>query len=638
MAALTRLTAAGPATADPSLYPKNVIHPGVYGQVVHEFDVWRPLYGGARVYVRKAGSNALASLFTDPEMTEIASNPQTLLTQEYDGVRYGKFDQSLYTPDAYYCDIDTTDQTGVTRPSLYALAGEDGDRLLVTAEGGSLARTLEAHMGQVVYAADYGYLGRSAAENTRAIVAAIGQVGARGGGIVLLPPGTLDIDPISVPVGVILAGYAKSATTLRSTTASAIVTITGANAGLVDLTLDGVSVVADSIGVLAEQQDDLLLRNVQIKRFETNLQVLGGERHRYDRLDLLNGTYGARLKGETEALSGLWWTGGQISQHVTAGLWLEYVDAAVEHLTLQELAFRDNLSDGLILDGVQFARIDDGIFDDNARTIRIRDIDADAGFCSNLRFVRAQVADCQINIDGLSIGLMMERCDFAGTEFYLNPTMGQHLVLRDCSEDAAVTTAGDGTRMIRQRSTDRGAVTGTTTDTTPVKAFAHNLEPGEVAIIRARVVGNGIDSEDHAAYVLEQAARRDTADLDYDTGTIAINVGDQIVGGTSGASAYVTAKSGTTAAGTLSLRSIVGTFQNNEAIQVEGVTRALVNGSITDPNVSLLGSAATVYSFEADTAMACAIGASGDEVQIQVTGLSGKTIIWTAECDILRGS
>ena len=638
MAALTRLTAAGPATRDPSLYAKNVIFPGVYGQAVREFDRWVPLYGGAIVYIRKAGSNALASVFTDPEMTEPASNPQTLLSQEHEGVRYGKFLRPIYTPDAYQCDINTTDQTGVIRPALFALAGEDGDRLLVTADGGSLPRTLEAHMGQDVFVADYGLLGRSAAENTRAITAAIGQAGARGGGIVRLPPGTLDIDPISVPTGVVLTGYARIATILRSTTAASIVTLAGDGAGLADLTLDGVSVIAGSTGVLSEQQDDILIRNVDIKRFETNLHVAGGMRPRFDRLSLLNGTYGGRIKGETETLEGLWWTGGQISQHITAGLWIEYVDAPAAHLTLQEVAFRDNLTDGLILDGAQFVRLDDCVFDDNARTIRFRDVDDEAGFCSNIRVVRAEVADCQIYVDGLAIDLMMERCVFSGTEFYLAPTMGQHLVLRDCAEDAAVTTAGDGTRMVRQRSTDRGAVVGTTTSNSPVKAFAYNLEPGEVALVRARVIANGLDSEDHAAYVVEQAARRDTADLDYDSGTIAINVGDQIVGGTSGASAYVTAKSGTTAAGTLSLRAIVGTFQNNEALLVVGTPCALVNGGITDPNVSMLDSLATVFAFESDTLMACVLGASGDEVQVQVTGLPSKTVVWTAECDILRGN
>lgn len=638
MAAMTRLTAIGPATAYPYLYPKNVATPGIYGQRVTDFDTWKALYGGVIVYIRRAGSTELADVYSDPGLTIPAANPQTLLSRNLLGVAYGKFLAPIYTPDAFYCDIDSTDQTGVQQPAIYDLDGQDGDRIVVTAQGGRHDRSLEDHLARIVYVEDYGAIGTSPSENTRTITAAIGQAGARGGGIVMLPPGSIDILSLTMPTAVYLAGYARGATTLRSSLATAIITFTGANCGLVDLTLDGVSAIAGSTGLLSEQQDDILLRNVTIKRFETGLHVKGGARPRFDRLSLTNHQFGARLQGDTEALSSLWWSGGIVAENVEAGIWIEYVDQIATHLKLEEIEFRDNLMDGLLIDGGKFITVDDCRFDDNARTIKIVD-DAmdDAGFCESITFRRGYVANCTIYVDGLAIDVMFDRCEFVGTEFQMVPTMGKHLVLRDCSEDAAVRIIGDGTRLMRRQASRGGSLVGSTTDATPVKGFAYNLEPGETAVLLAKAVANGVDNEIHAVYVIAQGARRDTADLDFDTGTIAFNVGELVEGGTSGASAYITAKSGTTGAGTLSLRSIVGTFQNNEALQVDGVTRALVNGTINDPAVSMLGSLSVVHTFESDTTMACVFVASGDEAQVQVTGVAAKTIEWTIDCDRLSG-
>lgn len=638
MAAVTKMSAIGPATAYPYLYPKNVSTPGVYGQRIFDFDLWRELYGGVIVYIRKAGSTVLARVYTDPTLQTLADNPQTLLTQTLDGVRYGKFLAPLYTPDAYYCDIDSTDQTGISRPSLYKLDDEDGDRILVTAQGGRVARALENHVAQTVWAEDYGRIGTSPTENTATITAAIGQAGARGGGFVMLPPRSIDITRLNLPTGVVLRGFSKAATTVRSTVAEAIITLSGAGAGLMDMTMDGVNVSPGSIGVLSEQQDDILLRQVEVKRFETCLHLKGGERARFDRLSLSNGTYGARLQGDTAPLRNLWWTGGQITQHTTAGVWFEWVDADIAQITMEELGFVDNLSDGLLLEGTQFVRCVAGTFDDSGRSIKIIDgSDPEAAFTSNIRFERCEVTDATCHFDGACIDVVFTGSEFLGTEFDLEPTMGKHLVLRDCSEDSNVRLSGDGTRLIRQRSGDKGAVVGTTTDATPVKAFALNLGPGETVMMVGRIVANAVNAEVYAAYHISQAARRDTADLSFDTGTIAFVLGDIVVGATSGASAYITAKTGTTASGSLSLRSVVGTFQNNEALQVDGVTRALVNGSISNPTVSLLGSIANLYINESDTTMACVFAASGDEAQIQVTGISATTFEWTAEMDVLRG-
>jgi len=67
--------------------------------------------------------------------------------------------------------------------------------------------------------------------------------------------------------------------------------------------------------------------------------------------------------------------------------------------------------------------------------------------------------------------------------------------------------------------------------------------------------------------------------LPYDTGTVPFVIGVTITGGTSGATAIVRNISGTTAAGTLIVDSLVGTFQDNEALTGGG--SALVNGTST---------------------------------------------------------
>lgn len=68
--------------------------------------------------------------------------------------------------------------------------------------------------------------------------------------------------------------------------------------------------------------------------------------------------------------------------------------------------------------------------------------------------------------------------------------------------------------------------------------------------------------------------------LGYDTGTIAFVAGDIVTAGA--ATARVVTVDGTVASGTLILDNVSGTFADNAAITVSGVTRALVNGAISE--------------------------------------------------------
>ena len=90
--------------------------------------------------------------------------------------------------------------------------------------------------------------------------------------------------------------------------------------------------------------------------------------------------------------------------------------------------------------------------------------------------------------------------------------------------------------------------------------------------------------------------------LAFDTGSIEINEGDVIVGGTSGKTATVTSVTtttgtwGTDAAGYISVKNNSGTWTNSEAIQINGTNHALVNGISEPANVIVASADGTQYS------------------------------------------
>lgn len=82
------------------------------------------------------------------------------------------------------------------------------------------------------------------------------------------------------------------------------------------------------------------------------------------------------------------------------------------------------------------------------------------------------------------------------------------------------------------------------------------------------------------------------ATLDYDAQTATFNVGATLTGGTSGATAVIVSDRDDGATGTLSLKSVTGTFQDNETITDDGGTpgSATSNGTVqTGTDVSRYG-------------------------------------------------
>lgn len=74
--------------------------------------------------------------------------------------------------------------------------------------------------------------------------------------------------------------------------------------------------------------------------------------------------------------------------------------------------------------------------------------------------------------------------------------------------------------------------------------------------------------------------------LPYDTQTGNFTVGLRVTGGTSGAYGYIDADVDGGVSGTLTLRDVVGTFQNNELITDTATGSALVNGTLVNPTWS----------------------------------------------------
>lgn len=116
--------------------------------------------------------------------------------------------------------------------------------------------------------------------------------------------------------------------------------------------------------------------------------------------------------------------------------------------------------------------------------------------------------------------------------------------------------------------------------------------------------------------------RRQNFELGYDGGTAAFTAGKTLTGATSHATAVIVSVAGTTAAGTLTLHTITGTFQNDETITDNGTVpgSAKVNGTVAD---SFDSNGELVYT-DIDTVVACkfyrktvSIQASGNAISLE---------------------
>ncbi len=616
---------------------------------IQEFELWQPGYAGALVTVYVAGTTTPASLFTDEALTVAAANPQTLESlTDGEGVTYGKFATPLYTSSPYYLDIDGTEQTGVQRPGLTALAGENGSGMLVTATGGSQANSLANIVNRVVYATDYGALGAVAATNTATLNAAIGAAAGRNGSAVVIPNGTFPITTLSLSAGVVLVGQGRGSTILQSQTGSEIITMTGDRAGLRNLTLDGITQVASSVGVWGKNRAEIVLDDVEIKRFQTGIYFRGLTRAAFRDLYVSDCPTGAKLHGDVNAggdsdgrpFVNNAWVGGRVQQCSTLGVELSYEDRLCANNTFVDVGFTDNTGTAVRINGARFSRFLSCWWDGNTGNFSVRD-DTDTTTAARLlntviglSIKGGSMEDGTFTIRDTAQDCTLESLSLANVDFTLTVPITGNLTLIDCTEDGAVTIAGDTVKLLRWAKTAAGASFGQTVGNTVTKAWAMTLDPGQIVALWVTVIGRRIDAAVLYAHTATVLVQRPGASLAYDTQTGNFTAGLVLTGQTSGATARIQADADGGTTGTLTLVDVSGTFVDNEIITDSSTGSATVNGTLTENAVASPLASNNVSLSNAATWGGATFVANGPEIEIRVQGPSGGTVEWTVDVDV----
>lgn len=607
-------------------------------QRIAEFDTWRPRYGNAIVRVHVAGTTTLAAIWLDEAMTQAGDNPQTLLALESDGVSYGKFAASLYTAQAYSLDINSTDQTAVQRPPLTSISGEDASTCTVTATGGSVARTLADRMADWIFANDYGQLDGSAASNTAAITAAVGAAAAAGGGIVRLPPGTIMVNTMTLPAGVILMGEGRGVTVLQSQAAADVLTFGGDGCGLAQITLDGINLVPGGVGVKSIGSDATMFIETEVKRFETGLHFKGGRRANWHGLYLTNCVTGAKLHGDInggtangDQYRANTWAGGRVIQCTTAGVDLSYEDRHCQQNAFVDVGFEDNTGTALKINGARYTRLTGCWWTGNTTNLAVTDDNDTTKETENtvigLFLNGGIVSGGTCTFTKTCQDVVIEGTALSSATLTMTVPVSNAILLQDCHE-TSVTISGDGTKLSRFHRIDRGATSGLTTDATATKAWSMTLDPGQVGHFEAVVIGRQRNGTSTAEYLVACSAKRAGSTLAYDTQTANFTVGDIVTGATSGAKGRIIADTDGGATGTLTLQDITGAFIDDETITTSGGGSAKVNGALVAGSVSLLGSQSDLRVREDDTTWAVAFAGNGPEIELRVTGAASKTVEW----------
>lgn len=613
-----------------------------FAQRISEFDIWRPGYGNASVIVYQAGTTTPAALWANIDATVAAANPQTLMSQTVSGIDYGKFAAPVYATGAYYLRVNSTDETGVSRPSVTSLTGEDASGALVTPTGGSVARTLAALASEQVFARTYGALGSVPVTNTATLTAAIGAASTKGGGVVRVPSGTYPVNSFSVPTNVILAGDGRDSTILTCAATGNAVTIAGDDAGLTDITIDGISLIANSIGVYAKARSRLVLDNVEIKRFATGLHCLGGRDHVYRRLSVNTCTKNLRLLGDMDVangstgdeFSGLDWLSGSVGTSTEIGLEMTMNDAPVRHNTIAQVDFADHVAIGAKLTGASWTVLRQCYFFNNPVNLETADgtdtTQVDREIVS-LHLDGGQVIGGKINFGGLAQDFTVESVEITGVELAML-TPRAPVLLRDCVE-SDTTITGETTMLTRWRTMDHGMAIGQTGTATPQPVWRYKLGPGDVAHVDIRVTAEMTNGEEATVWHYSAGARCAHATLTYDNVAVALTVGRTIEGQTSHATAVIAAiPTGTTAL----LGDVRGTFIDDEQVlETAGTGHVQVNGTLALGSAALLGTPELLFTgATVGTAWGVDIAAVAQEVVVSAIGEASKNISWVVQVHV----
>lgn len=624
-------------------------------QRIAEFDLWQPGYGGATVYIYLPNTTTLADVFEDYALTIPAANPQVLGSKSApSGINYGKFDVPLYTEDSYYLSIEGVEQTGVSLPPLSSMDGQDVSGALITVSGSPSTISVADFAAASVYVPAFGPFvagsGGVADDNTDTLQIAIAALS--NGGMVILPDGVYKINALEIPEGVILRGQGREATILESVLGDASFTIVGDRAGFMDLTLDGVSLSTDSIGVKTIGNDEIVFNSVIIRRFETGYHVLGGKGHIYTDFSIENTETGAKLFGDMNASSGnngnsfsdMIWTGGLISVASTKGLALSYEDAVCQNLSFNGVGFEDCPGIALDINGAQSLSFKSCWWDGNTENVQIYDDDAvlTAATASqndviNIRFFGGRMKGGAFEATETCQNVVLQDMKLEDVDFVLTTPLTGFLILQDCFEDAEVTITGEATKLLRSITSNNGLSTGVTTTNSATKAWAITLDPGQVAYLEAKVIGKGRNVAQRAAYHIGCGVYRPGSSLAYDTQTANFTAGATLTGASSGATARIQADSDSGTTGTLTLTDISGEFLDNEIITDSSGGSATANGVLTHGNSSLdtTGNVNIRAVYETNAAWAAAFVANGPEIELRVTGDTSQTVEWIVDVSVV---
>lgn len=613
-----------------------------------DFDIWRPGYAGKTVNIFEAGTTTLATIYSDYLLTTTLTNPQVLDSYtDAQGNTYGRWQQPVYTDEAVELDIDG-ERSGRLNPTLQSLADEDASNAQSKSRLGTRLRRLQDRFADFIQVEDYGELGTSATTNTTTISAAIGKAASDGGGLVLLPPGEITFNQLTLPTGVVLRGAGKEVTTLISQFQGKVITLNGDRSGLQALTLDGVDKQTGSIGIYSVGHKLITMHEVQIENIETGMYFKGLERADFRELELYNMVDGVKFHGDLDTLdtatgtrcSDNHWIGGRIEFCSDIGLDLFYEDAVCEQNVFRFVGFKDNTT-AIQVQSARFSRFECSWFEANTTNVDVSD-GSDAGDPEvEGMFISGRMDSGTCKFDDTSRDMVFQDCNLTGVTFDLTLPKFD-IVLRDCIEDQNVTITGtDTTKLHREASTFRGSTVGQTTGSAATKAWSVELNPGELCFARAWIMGNRRDGDEQAWYSREVGAQRGVATLDYDSQTANFTVGQTLTGGTSGATGLIVADSDSGTTGTLSLRNIVlgsngDTFLNNEAISDGSGGAAVADGVPSSPAVALAGAVISHFTAEDVAGWDATFAANGSELEVQVTGAASSTIDWTVHVELVR--
>jgi hypothetical protein len=405
-----------------------------------------------------------------------------------------------------------------------------------------------------------------------------------------------------------------------------VVTIGGKRAGFCRLTLDGVTLVGNSIGVLAENKDEIVFNDAEIKRFETGLSRKGGALCAWNDLFVQQCVTGYKAYGENAAgVGGVLrfnvWRGGKIDLCTGAAIDLENKDLACTHNQFVNLGLESNTGTAVKIVGARATSFIDAWFEDNTVNLSVEDgvPETTENTVVGLEFLGGSMKDGSIALTGNVEALAFRRMSFQDVAITIT-TPRNNILVQDCREISGVSIAGAATAWLRSKSFDRGSASGVTTGNAATKAWGMPLRPGQKVYLEAKVIGRQRNGVNVGFYHLAIAAERPGAALAYEAQTGNFTVGNVVTGATSGASARITADTDGGATGTLTLQDITGTFVDNEIITDGAGGSATVNGSISSPNVKIKSAATLAYDGQSSNFT------NGDTITGATSGATAKLV------------